>query len=60
MQWVPAYARKLSQRAETGFYRAMLDLTAQFVEWNAQELCGLQESPKGTTVDAEEAAAGPE
>ena len=35
--WVPAYGRKLKSRASTGFYRAILDLAADFVEWDARK-----------------------
>ena len=40
VQWVPDYGRKLRCQAGTGFYRAMLDLAAEFVEWDARQLCG--------------------
>ena len=36
-RWVPAYGRKLKSRASTDFYRAMTDLAADFVEWDARE-----------------------
>ena len=35
-RWVPGYARKMKADASTDFYRAMLDLAAEFVEWNAR------------------------
>ena len=56
VRWVPAYGRKLMSRAETGFYRAMLDLAAQFVEWDAGQLCGRQESLERSPVGVENAA----
>jgi TorA maturation chaperone TorD len=34
--WVPEYARKLKEKARTDFYRAMLDLTAEFIAWEAR------------------------
>lgn len=36
-QWVPDYARKRSAEAGTAFYRTMLDLAADFVEWDVRE-----------------------
>ena len=36
-QWVPDYARKLSGEAGTGFYGSMLNLAADFVEWDVRE-----------------------
>jgi TorA maturation chaperone TorD len=36
-RWVPDYGREQKTRAETGFYRAMLELAADFVEWDNQE-----------------------
>ena len=35
--WVPDYARKRSGEAGTAFYRTMLDLAADFVEWDVRE-----------------------
>jgi TorA maturation chaperone TorD len=34
--WVPDYARKLKGRARTDFYRSMLELTAEFIAWEAR------------------------
>lgn len=36
-RWVPDYGRKLSGQARTSFYRAMLELVADFVEWDLRE-----------------------
>ena len=36
-RWVPEYARKMKGLAETAFYRSMLGLAADFVEWDARE-----------------------
>ena len=38
-RWVPDYGRKLSSVADTAFYREMLRLAADFVEWDAREQC---------------------
>ena len=35
-KWVPDYGRKLGAAANTDFYRAMLNLAADFVEWDAE------------------------
>jgi TorA maturation chaperone TorD len=35
-QWVPDYGRELGAAARTDFYRAMLNLAADFVEWDAE------------------------
>ena len=39
-RWVPSYARKLVGEAMTPFYKAMLNLMADFVEWDARETEG--------------------
>jgi len=40
-RWVPAYAQRLAGEATTAFYRTMLNLLADFVEWDTrQELRG--------------------
>ena len=44
-RWVPSYAREQRNRSDTGFYRAMLDLAAGFVEWDAREGCRPAHSP---------------
>jgi TorA maturation chaperone TorD len=44
-QWVPDYGRNLRSQAGTAFYRAMLDLAAEFVEWDARQLC--TQPPRG-------------
>ena len=36
-RWVPGYARRMKADAGTDFYRAMLDLAADFVEWSSRE-----------------------
>ena len=36
-RWVPGYARRIRADAGTDFYRAMLHLAAEFVEWNLRE-----------------------
>ncbi len=35
-QWVPEYGRRLGAAAHTDFYRNMLTLAADFVEWDAE------------------------
>jgi TorA maturation chaperone TorD len=35
-QWVPEYGRRLASSANTVFYREILDLLADFVDWEAQ------------------------
>jgi len=43
-RWVPDYGRKLSGAADTAFYREMLRLAADFVEWDTREQCQPDES----------------
>ncbi len=38
-RWVPDYGREQKSRAETAFYRVMLELAADFVEWDTRERC---------------------
>jgi TorA maturation chaperone TorD len=52
VRWVPDYGRKLRSQAGTAFYRAMLDLAAEFVEWDARRLCGRPLGGEGAPSDA--------
>ena len=36
-QWTPAWARKLACAAKSEFYRSMLNFTADFIDWEAEE-----------------------
>ena len=41
-KWLPDYARKLKGRATTDFYRAMFELTADFIESEARSIAGAE------------------
>jgi TorA maturation chaperone TorD len=39
-QWLPDYARRLQSRASTDFFRSMLELTADFIDWEEKTIAG--------------------